>query len=112
MIVWSGYGILAGLIPVFCYFAVVKMCQAAYGVAYTNTHGWPGAVGTLIGAGAVWFVAQKLAASAKTLVDPATGQSIVLRKRHSLFFIPMEYWSYILVAVAAWMLFLKQRSDL
>ena len=113
MIFWSGFGIFAGVIPVLCYMGFVKVCQNAYGVPYTDSHGWPGAVGTLIGAAAVWVLAQRMNGSARTLVDTATGETVVLKKnRHTLFFIPMEYWSYILVVVAMWMLFVKHKSDL
>ncbi len=29
----------------------------------------------------------------RVLTDQATGQTVVLRRRHSLFFIPMQWWS-------------------
>jgi hypothetical protein len=38
------------------------------------------------------------------LIDPQTGGTVVIGGRHSLFFVPMKYWSAIL-AIAAMIVF-------
>jgi hypothetical protein len=39
---------------------------------------------------------------AKVLIDKATGQEVVLRRRHSLFFVPMFYWGPIFIAMGVY----------
>jgi hypothetical protein len=112
MIIWSGFGFLAGVVPVLCYMAIVKLIQIQYGPAYTASHSWPGALGTLLGAFAVWIIAEKLEAPTRVLTDEATGERVIFRKRHSLFFVPMRWWTAILIAVALWMLVAKHDSPL
>ncbi len=112
MIVWQGLGLLAALIPIAGYVLMVKLVQASLGLDYTNTHSWPGALGTLLGAVAVWFLAQRLMGPGRTMVDQQTGQTVVLRKKHTLFFIPMHYFAAILAVVALGMLLFKSGSPL
>ena len=112
MLVWQGFGILAVIIPIVGYVLTVMAVQGVLGNLYTNSHSWPGALGTLLGAIAVWFLAQKLKGPGRTLVDPKTGESIVLTKKHTFFFVPMHYIAIIMAIVAVGMLFLKQGSPL
>ena len=112
MIIWSGFGFLAGVIPVLCYMAMSKLCQIAYGPAYTDAHSWPGALGTLLGAMAVYVLAKKLDTPTRTLVDKATGETVVIKRKHTLFFIPMEIWAGILAIVSIYILVFKHESSL
>jgi hypothetical protein len=52
------------------------------------------AVGMLAGAVANWCVGRRLNnRPGRLLVDPATGGRVILRRRHTLFWIPMQWWS-------------------
>ena len=112
MIFWQGWGILSLVIPALTYMGIVKMVQVGTSVAYTDTHSWPGAVGTLVGAAVVWYLGISLRGGDRTLLDPKTGQTIILRKRNSIFFVPMEYAGIILGVVALGMLIFKSGSPL
>jgi hypothetical protein len=112
MIVWQGWGFLAALIPMGGYLLLAKIVQVLLGAAYLETHSWPGALGTLIGAAVVWVLGWKLNGPGRTLVDPVTGKNVVLRKRNTLFFVPMQYVGIVLGVVALGMFFLKHDSTL
>jgi hypothetical protein len=112
MLVWQGFGFLAVIIPIVSYVLTVKVAQAALGAIYMDSHSWPGALGTLLGAVIVWFMAQKLKGPGRTLVDPKTGQTVVLTKKHTVFFVPMHYVAVIMAVVAVGMLIFKQGSPL
>ncbi|MGE5516172.1 MAG: hypothetical protein ACM31D_10165 [Bacteroidota bacterium] len=98
MVIWQGLGIL---IP----FVVVLMTQGL--VALAEKLGGPGAYNAnpLWGVAAMGLSALVVTAlgiylrrrGARVVVDKETGQELVLRSRHTLFFIPMEYWGAILV---------------
>ena len=112
MIVWQGFGFAAILIPILSYVVTVKLFQVLLSAAYTDTHAWPGALGTLIGAGLVFWLSVVLNKPGRTLVDPKTGQTVVLRRKHTLFWIPMQYLAAILAVVALGMLFVRSGSPI
>jgi hypothetical protein len=112
MIIWTGYGFLSPLIPMAGYAGVVKLCQKTYGLNYTQSHSWPGALGTALGAVVLWMVAEKLSPPLRTLVDTATGETVVMKRKNTFFFIPMNYFAGLMVLVAGWMLLFKPDSPL
>lgn len=112
MIIWQGLGFLGALIPVVCYVLMALSVQAIAGPAYLDQHSWPGAMGTLFGAGLVWFLAARLERPTRTLIDQRTGETLLLKKRHTLFFVPLRYLTGVLAVVAVGMLILKSSSSL
>lgn len=103
MIIWRGWGILAALIPaaVFILFVAVFGLLAAVfgakGAAVANSP-YMGLLMVLVpgacSAALVWWLGRKLnSGPTRELVDPKTGQRVVLRKEHSLFWIPMQWWA-------------------
>lgn len=94
MIVWQGWGILAALIPA----ALFVLSAVLFGIGGKGTpleHPMVGIVFTaVLSAIAVWWLGNKLnSAPGRELVDPQTGQRVVLRTRHTLFWIPMQWWA-------------------
>ena len=65
-------------------------------------HNWAGSLALLLSAAIIWVLGNKLnGAPEKDLIDPQTGQTIRLRRRkHALFFIPMQYIAVFAVIVA------------
>ena len=112
MIIWQGFGFLAVIIPIVGYVLAALSVQAIAGPGYLAHHSWPGALGTLIGAGFIWVLGTKLERPPRTLIDQQTGETVVLRKRHTLFFIPMRYLGIVFTVVAIGMFFLKSDSSL
>ncbi len=99
MIIWSGWGFLGFLIPVAITFATALLVELINGKGYAALHNWPTGLGLLLSAAALYLLSQRLNAPGRTLVDPNTGQAIVLRRRHTLFFIPLQ-WIAVIIAVA------------
>jgi hypothetical protein len=112
MLIWQGLGFLAAIIPIVCYVLFSKLITATMGLAYTNSHSWPGALATLIGAGCVWLIGKKFSGPERSLVDPKTGQTVILKRKHTLFWIPIEYFAGVLVVVAIGMLIFRHDSSL
>lgn len=64
-------------------------------------------ISLIAGAAANWFIGRRLnGGEGRVLVDPKTGEEVVLRSRHDFFFVKMEYWSIPVVLVALFPLFL------
>ncbi|SDA40074.1 MULTISPECIES: hypothetical protein [unclassified Janthinobacterium] len=106
MLIWQGFGILA---PLIC-LIVVMAAQALFGVtlgeAYTKSHAWPLALAFLLAAAASWYAGVRLnSAPGRELIDPATQERVILRKRHTLFWIPMQYIAVLMVVMAGFALF-------
>lgn len=107
MIIWSGWGILSVLIAVVVGGGVTAVLMPVFvGLGLDRLSGLAVVVGLLAAAAANWMVGRHLnSRPGQELIDKATGQTVVLRRRHSLFFIKMEWWSVPLVAVALFILF-------
>jgi hypothetical protein len=96
MVIWSGFGFLPVIFLVF------------FGLGFTAGNNGPitdsalaytffttGLVSGVLG----WWLRKR---PARTMIDKATGQEIVFRKSHSLFFIPLIYWGPIFIAMGCY----------
>lgn len=91
MIVWRGWGILTVAIAVAA-FAAVELTTAGPSDAWSFRARV--AVALMIGAAMNLWVGRRLnTAPARVLIDVKAARRIVVRPRHDLFFVPMEYWS-------------------
>ncbi|MGC1310310.1 MAG: hypothetical protein WA885_24030 [Phormidesmis sp.] len=102
-IIWRGWGILAIVIPAIAVVLVEMLADAVLGEgAYQQNNEWLFALGLLIASPIVWLVGRRLnQTQPRQLVDPTTGETVILQKRHSMFFIKFEYWAFVFVAIAA-----------
>jgi hypothetical protein len=105
MIIWRGWGILALLIPILLIFFLEVLAGLLAGLFGANAYQqissyvWP--LGWLIAAGIVWRLGRSLnQRQGRLLIDPTTHEQFVLRSDHSLFFIKMEYWAYVMLVGA------------
>jgi hypothetical protein len=106
MLIWQGFGILGPLICLIVVIAVQALFGATLGDQYTTTHAWTTAVALLLAAVASWFAGVRLnSAPGRELIDPATQERVILRKRHTLFWIPMQYIAVVMVVLAVVTLF-------
>jgi len=95
MMIWSGLGILVPVIAAICIFAADSL-------------GWPKSIFLFIGAIAVTAIGLYLnRLPGRTVIDKATGKEIVLKKKHTFFFVPVVYWGAVLAAFAVYYLFAK-----
>jgi hypothetical protein len=94
MFVFRGWGILAVLLPFGALVAMDLLVNAILGPgSYQRDVPLWGGLGFVIGGISVWFIGRRLnGGRGRILVDKTTGQEVVLKSVHSLFFIRMEYW--------------------
>ena len=61
-------------------------------------------IGLVVAGIIVWFLGKKLnGAPEKVLIDQETGTAYKMGTRHSLFFIPMQFWGPILIAIGVFL---------
>jgi hypothetical protein len=98
MLVWQGFGIAAALIPIGLIVVVTVLWGA---IAGSSTPGERDstliiALAVLASAPLVYLLGKRLdARPGRTMVDKATGQEVVLRDAHTLFFVGMKYWAWL-----------------
>jgi hypothetical protein len=96
MIIWKGYGILVLVIT----FVIGWPTSYIFGkLGYKEDTG--AAIGAIIAGVAIWFVGKKLNApdNNKVILDKLTGQQIPYKQTHSMFYIPMQYWAFIISGI-------------
>lgn len=102
MIVWQGLGFLAVLIPV----VFLVAANIIFGKDFLSAQSYGLEAVVLVSAIAVWFIGTKLNnAPGKILLDPETNQEVVLKKKHTIFWVPMQWFALILGALALLMFF-------
>jgi hypothetical protein len=95
MLIWRGWGIVvAGIVIV----AFVLGVLAASALHLGRNESSLLAAVSLIPAGiATWYVGKRMNRTArKELIDPATGQTVVVNNPHDFFFIKVEWWGPII----------------
>lgn len=88
MIVWTGWGFLALIIG-----AVGGAGGTGIGVALGGRTDGPNvgtAVGLMLAGVVIWFVGSKLNAP-RSGFDQQTGQPVMYRNRHTMFWVPMQF---------------------
>lgn len=109
MIVWQGFGFLVGVVGL----AVLAATQYAVNALtkndlYYQAHGWPKLLGLWLTAAAIFGIARYFdSRPGKVVIEKDTGREIVLRQAHSFFFIPMKYWTFVLLALGIVFLFVN-----
>ncbi|QVQ53906.1 hypothetical protein J4H86_09440 [Spiractinospora alimapuensis] len=104
MIIWKGWGILVVLIAV-PLAALSSVIAGSIGESVVGPQNADliaplgGAVGLAIAAIIVFVLGRWMNAPVPGY-DPQTGQPVYFKNRHSLFFIPMQWWSFLLLGVA------------
>lgn len=92
MIVWSGFGFLT---------AVLALLGLLIGNSLPGSIPYHASIGILLGAVVNWFVGKKLNNTpGRILVDEETGERLQYKRKHTFFWIAMEWWSIILVVLA------------
>jgi hypothetical protein len=100
LLIWRGWGILGLLIPILA-LGLGMMVAEAVAPSNAAVTGIVVFIFCLAGAATVWVVGERLnSRPGRLLVDPATGEKVVLRSTHSLFWIPLQWWAIVAVLFA------------
>lgn len=110
MILWSGKGYLVIVMALAAILAVnLATDYVLFQPGYYKATGWPKLMGLCLAALPTWWLGVHLnRAKGKVLIDPETGREVILPNNHSLFFLPMQYWAFVLVAFGIVMFFTGQ----
>jgi hypothetical protein len=94
MIIWQGLGILVAVVCLGGLAVTEKVFEGMTGDDYFyQDHGWVKLIGMLFVAALTYGLHKLLLLQKGQLViDKETGEEIVLRPTHSLFFIPVKWW--------------------
>src|SRR5262245_3814840 len=92
MIVWTGWGILGVVLWAACLGITVLVTDAIGGAGYYTSHFWPKVLASAVSAPVIWGVGLYMNGSPQSKKRRRHGA------RHTLFFVPLEYWGPILFA--------------
>lgn len=104
MLIWKGWGILALVIPLVCSWTAEAILNHYYGPGFYQecVFAMP-----LVLAGAalpVWGVGLRLHKQpGRILIDPESHEQVELKPQHSMFWIPLRYWSPVILILSLWM---------
>jgi len=103
MLIWQGGGILA-VFPLVAWALGMHWVESAFGKAWYEAHAGRVDGGILFLSGVVvWFVGRWLnGRPGRLLVDPETNQQVMLKRRHTIFFVPMEYAAVLWVCLGVY----------
>ena len=106
IIIWQGLGFLAILIPFLISLIAEMVSDAMFGKGFYTGHQLLTAAAVLISSAVVWFLGVKLNSTpGQVLVDPKTGQQFEFKKKHTIFWVPMQWFSTAIAAMALYLAF-------
>jgi len=99
--IWNGFGFIVPIITFTCAVICQILLDKIFGQNYYSTSTWGISFSFLISSAICWILGTRgLKTKEKIVIDKETNEEIVLTRSHSFFFIPIKYWSYILVVIA------------
>jgi len=100
-IIWKGYGFLVPFITA----GVITPVSVVLWQLFPKCIFLGPCIGSFAAATAIWFIGKKCNSSDKnrTMIDKASGQEFIFKPDHSLFFIKMQYWAFIVGAVGVFL---------
>jgi hypothetical protein len=108
MIVWQGAGFTGVLVPMFFMLAGQYGLDAALGTGYYSSHTWSPVTMLLASSIVLWFFGNRLEnRPGRELIDPQTQEKVVLKEKHTIFWMPLHYFAVVLAVIAVSMPFLK-----
>ncbi len=101
MIVWSGFGFLSVVFAVLGAAGGIALVDGTGGLGLGLTEDVGFALGLAVAAAVNWLVGIRInRRPGRELIDPQTGERLLLRRRHRLFWVPMQYWSVAMLVFA------------
>lgn len=96
-LLWSGWGFLVPVILGTVFVLMQAGLNAMIGPYTYESAEWPKFLATLITGVSIWFVGRYFNNKpGRVLIDKQTGHEVVFKPRNTFFFIPMEYWAFII----------------
>lgn len=97
MVIWSGLGFLGILFLGLGFLSMDSLINKVFADPnYYSNNWWPDLLVFIIAGLLSFFLGRYLNnRKGRVLVDKETGQEVIIRPNHSLFFIKLEYWGII-----------------
>ena len=100
MIIWSGFGFLVAVFALASTLLCNLVVDAGFGAGYYIAHHWTFGIAMLLAGVLCALTGRPLRdRGTRVLTDAQTGERVVLRRSHTLFFIPMHLWAFVLGAI-------------
>jgi len=92
---WQGLGFLGVVIPVAVALLTNFLLDAIFGHGFYSSHNYSILIAMTVSALIVWFVGEKLNNSEqdRILIDQETGEKVILKNKHTFFFISLKWWA-------------------
>jgi hypothetical protein len=98
LLIWSGLGALIPLAMIISGILVNISVNSIFGAHFYSSSHWTISLVLLLSALASWMIDLRVKSQkGRLLIDKETGKQILLKKKHSFFFIPVRFWPYIFV---------------
>ncbi len=103
MLIWKGWGIGAFIIPLAFALVMEFLADSCLGAGYYKAANWPFPLALLLSSIPLFILGFRLNKKpGRLVVDTKTNEKIELKTTHSLFWIPMQYWSLIIIGISVW----------
>lgn len=104
MIVWQGLGFLVVVFAILAFIGVQYALDAIFGTGFYAETAWAKVLAGVLAAILIGVVGYKLNnKEGKIVIDPDTNQEIRLVKKHTLFWIPMQYWAPLSIVISVYL---------
>lgn len=96
MVIWSGFGFLVLIIAAIVFIATQYIIDATMGPGSYQSVIWSIPLAGIIAGAAIYAIGNMFNSKpGKVLIDPETNQPVELKRNHTLFWIPMQFWGLI-----------------
>jgi hypothetical protein len=104
IVIWTGFGFVVPIAALLCMVIAQLLIDAVFGANYYTTHTWPKTAACFFTACILWSLGRWMnKPDPGDYIEPTWGNMLRSSARHTFFFIPVEYWSFALVAFAIFM---------
>lgn len=107
MIIWTGWGFLAALVPFATSLIAELLVEGMSGsdTSYQDSK-MPLFIALMLSAVMVYVIEKKVRVADRVVEDVKTKERLTVTRKNSLFFIDLRYWPYIIAGVTlVWLLF-------
>lgn len=104
MLVWQGWGITAALFPILSVLLMELFVDSPLGANLHDPKSWSLCLGFSLSAIPIYILGNKLNnMPGRMLVDQETNEVVELKAKHTFFWVPLQYWSFVIVGIGGWM---------
>ncbi len=100
MLIWRGAGILVVIFWILASLLDYSLGNYFGQMNYADTHPWLYLVRGLIAGIMIYGTSSYLEKKpGRSLIDKVTGEEVIIKSKHDLFYIPLKHWSFIVVVI-------------